>query len=154
MASEIKGLKDELGQINKIKNELKQLDKLKEPEKAAQKEQELLAKEKTYEKNKEIKLEDIKQYNQEAGKAQNWGQISNQFGQGVTGFVNSMFGAEEKKTEAEGKEFEAKAQFDQSEADKAKDVQQAFEDTIKQLIAFLKDMQDSKANQMAALTKV
>jgi len=65
-----------------------------------------------------------------------------------------MVQADGKMKEAEGSEMAAQAQYQQSEADKAKDVQQAFEDTINKLIEFLKDMMDSKANQMQAMTKL
>jgi hypothetical protein len=82
------------------------------------------------------------------------GQSLGQLGQGAAGFANSWGQSASKTDDATGQIDAANAQYMQSEADKAKDVQQGMEDMINKIIAFLKDLSDSKANQMASMTKV
>jgi hypothetical protein len=137
---------EELKNLNKLKNAYKGVDV--EESKDLQKIEAKLAKlEKT--RDQEFNLA-----NTTAGFQQNLGQMANTLGGGIGSFVTTMVQADGKMKEAEGSEMAAQAQYHQSEADKAKDVQQAFEDTINKLVEFLKDMMDSKANQMQAMTKL
>ena len=160
-------IEKELGKISKPAREVGESEKdfqkrTSDFEKAFKKyEQQIETKTNKFEKEintltKEIAGRDNKfQYHQQRG--QDWSnasQANNQLGQGFSSFISTMTQAEGKKLEAEGDVDAANAQYQQSEADKAKDVQQAFQDTITKLISFLKDMMDSKANQLQAFTKV
>lgn len=72
----------------------------------------------------------------------------------ISGATNSFFQADAKDIEAEGAKDAANAQEAQAVGDHQKEIQGALVALVDKIIQFLKDMQDSKAQQMQALTKV
>lgn len=82
------------------------------------------------------------------------GQTVNQLGQGVGNAASSITQAQAKELEAKGSIFAAQAQYEEGRADASKEVQQALDEMVKSIINFLKELQEAKANQMQALTKV
>ncbi|MBC8130162.1 MAG: hypothetical protein H7Y08_07545 [Rhizobiaceae bacterium] len=86
---------------------------------------------------------------------------SAQIGEAVgTGFriagtaTDSMMQAGAKTADAEGARDAAEATYQQQVGDQKKEIQQAMDEMIKQLINFLKEMQEAEVDAMRALTKV
>ena len=69
-------------------------------------------------------------------------------------YASSMGQADAKRAEADGKRADALAQGLEAQADLKKAVQEALDDMIKQIIAFVKDQQDAKSERMQAFTRV
>lgn len=69
-------------------------------------------------------------------------------------FGKSVTDSDAKHIEAEGARSAAKAQDKQADADQAKDIQQALDEMLKAIINFLKELRETEANMMQAMTKV
>ncbi|QJP15551.1 hypothetical protein G3545_18955 [Starkeya sp. ORNL1] len=82
------------------------------------------------------------------------GQTVNQLGQGAANAASSITQAQSKELDALGSISAANAQYEEGQADMKKEMQQALDDMVKQIINFLKELQEAKANHMQALTKV
>jgi hypothetical protein len=82
------------------------------------------------------------------------GQMANSLGQGTANFASAESQSESKEAEARGSVDAAQAQDSQAIADTKKEVQQALDDMIKSIIAFLKELKDAKAEMARAFTKV
>lgn len=82
------------------------------------------------------------------------GQGSGQLGQGVSGYYSTQGQADAKNKEAEGSVHAAQAQETQAKGDLRKEQQQALDGMMQSIIQFLKDLQEAKAQQMQALTRV
>ncbi|WP_181705336.1 type III secretion system translocon subunit SctB [Chthonobacter rhizosphaerae] len=69
-------------------------------------------------------------------------------------FLKAESDARGKELEAKGMRLSAEAQDLQADADRAKELQQAAEDLLKAIIAFLKELQEAEVNAMQAMTRV
>jgi hypothetical protein len=82
--------------------------------------------------------------------------LISQLGQIIQGFGNMMdsnFQSQAKVEEAEGQEHAAQAEHAKGEADIARDTQQQLDEFINKLIEFLKNLNETEVNQMAAVTR-
>jgi hypothetical protein len=78
-------------------------------------------------------------------------------GQGINAggtSTDSKAQAEAKKLEAQGSRDAAEAQEAQQTADSKKQMEEALNDMIKQIINFLKEMREAEVDAMRSLTKV
>ncbi|KQT54068.1 hypothetical protein ASG43_00025 [Aureimonas sp. Leaf454] len=85
------------------------------------------------------------------------GQIGEAVGSGmktVGGTTDASLQADAKHDDAQGARDAADATYQQQVGDQKKELQQAMDEMIKQLISFLKDMQENEVDAMRALTKV
>ena len=80
-------------------------------------------------------------------------QMIGNIGQSLSGFATSEGQAESKEAQAKGEEYGALAQDAMAKGDMAKEVFQAADELVKQIINLLKDLKDSKAQEMAAITR-
>ena len=69
-------------------------------------------------------------------------------------FNSKMTESENKHSEADVKRMEAEAQYFQTQGDLAKGRAEALDDMIKQILTFVRDQQDAKAERMQAFTRV
>ncbi|WP_294641431.1 type III secretion system translocon subunit SctB [uncultured Aureimonas sp.] len=84
------------------------------------------------------------------------GQIGEQIGgmgRASASGSEGLMQAEAKSMEADGSRFAAEATVQQQKADMGKEVQQAAEEMIRQIINFVKDLQDSEVEMMRAVTR-
>ena len=81
-------------------------------------------------------------------------QTAGQLGQGMTRYNEASTEAASKVKDAEGQEAAASAQEKQAQGDLRKESQEALDQMVKSIIQFLKDLQEAKADQMRALTRV
>lgn len=77
-----------------------------------------------------------------------------QFTQGLGTFVNTIYQAEAKETEAKSAEDAANAQQLQSYSDQSQKIAQDLGKLADQIIAILKEINDAKAQMMQAMTRV
>lgn len=82
--------------------------------------------------------------------AQSVGQI----GQAGSGYASTSSQAKAKEYEAQGQIDAAESQTQQSIADIKKEAQDTLNEMVKSIINFLKELQDAKAQQMQAMTRV
>lgn len=73
---------------------------------------------------------------------------------GAAQFGKSVTDSDAKHIEAAGARSAAKAQDKQADADQAKEIQQALDEMLKAIINFLKELRETEANMMQAMTKV
>jgi archaellum component FlaC len=74
--------------------------------------------------------------------------------QGIGSFVNTVFQAEAKETEAKSAEDSADAQQLQSYSDQSQKISQDLGKLADQIIAILKEINDAKAQMMQTMTRV
>ncbi|WP_062012788.1 type III secretion system translocon subunit SctB [Aureimonas sp. AU4] len=91
----------------------------------------------------------LQRYQSAADLTSRGGDIGRQLGQGL----DTKEQAQAKREEAEGSVAAAEATSHQQKAEIAKDVQQAMDDMIKQVINFVKEMQENKVEMMRAITR-
>lgn len=95
-----------------------------------------------------------------ASKGATWGNVgtgagtAGSLGQGISSSASSITQAQAKEIEAKGSISAAEAQNQQAVGDMKKEVQQSMDEMIKAIINFLKELRESEANHMQALTKV
>lgn len=85
------------------------------------------------------------------------GQVGSAFGDTTRSIGTSLDAraqAEAKKTDAEGTKDAAEAQYIQQTADTKKELQDSLNDMIKQIIDFLKEIENAKVEGMRAFTRV
>ena len=79
--------------------------------------------------------------------------MASSIGQSLSGYFSTTGQADAKEDQAKGEEYAALAQDDMAKGDQAKEVFQAADDLVKQIINLLKDLKDSKAQEMASITR-
>ena len=82
------------------------------------------------------------------------GSTANDIARGTGSSTDSQLQAQAKRQEAQGSRDAARAQFEEQVAERRKAMEDALNDMIKQIIAFLKDLQDAKVDGMRAMTRV
>gem|GEM_PF-4415643 len=95
----------------------------------------------------------VTQLNNESTIASTKAGMTNTLGQGLSSYASTEGQAEAKEAQSQGDADGALAQDDMAKGDQAKEVFQAADDLVKQIINLLKDLKDSKAQEMASITR-
>ena len=98
-------------------------------------------------------LQRIGATNTEAQNLATMGQTLGGLGSSLANFANTEGQAESKEDSAIGEKDAAMAADANAQADMGKEVQQAADDMVKQIINLLKELKDSKAQEMQAITR-
>ncbi len=109
----------------------------------------LLSKLETANNNLMIASKQMDQITAKSGIFQQIGQL----GQAIANFSSASTQSTAKMTDAEGSRLAALAQDAQAQADVAKALYDALVDMMNKMVQFLKDMQDTEVNMMAAITR-